>query len=94
MRAGVGANLPVTVTSSATPGGASAAYTLLILLTLVIATMGALTLQKTGALPHLPSFSLARRKEAAQAPAAPSVVANPINSVAGVNPTDMRGSSF
>ena len=101
MRAGVGANIPVTVSSSVTPGGASAAYTLLILITLVIATTGALALLKMGGAPSLPSFSWGRKKQA-HAPPAPAAMVNPINGVTG-NPIaafggakapEERGSSF
>ena len=86
MRAAPGANIPVTVSSAVTPGGASAAYVFLILITLAIATMGALALRKMGGTLPSASFSLpwgakkqAPQTGAAAAASAPTSVRNPIN---------------
>lgn len=84
MRAAPGANIPVTVSAAVTPGGASAAYVFLILITLAIAAMGALALRKMGGtLPtasfSLPSWGAKRQAPQTAAAAAPTSMRNPIN---------------
>ncbi len=98
MRAAPGANIPVTVSAAVTPGGASAAYVFLILITLAIAAMGALALRKMGG--TLPSFSLptwgAKRQApqtAAAAASAPTSMRNPINGVSAAGHVEAWGGS-
>ena len=88
MRAAPGANIPVTVSAAVTPGGTSAAYVFLILITLAIAAMGALALRKMGGAVPTGSFSLpwGARKQAPQTATASSATTstrNPINGDSG-----------